>query len=78
MNENEAFMFENVVVSEHLKGDAEEQERLLNWRFELINALDLGAPQSTPRRVAQNLVEAGEWESRPAADPNLFLSRLGS
>ena len=40
VNENAAFVFENVVVSEHLKGGAEEQERLLNWRFELINALD--------------------------------------
>ena len=59
VNKDAAFMFENVVVSEHLKWDAEEQERLLNWKFELIDALDLGAPQSRPRRVAHNLVEAG-------------------
>ena len=77
VNKDAVFVFENVVVSEHLKGDAEEQERLLNWKFEPINALDLGAPRSRPRRVAQNLVDAGEWEKRPAADLNLFLQRLG-
>ena len=43
VNKDAAFMFENVVVSEHLKGETEEQERLFNWKFELINALDLGA-----------------------------------
>ena len=78
VNKDAVFMFENVVVSTHLQGDAEEQERLLNWEFELIDALDLGAPQSRPRKVAQNLVEAGEWEHRPPVDPNLFLEKLGS
>ena len=78
VNKDAVFMFENVVVAPHLQDDEAEQERLLNWKFETINAMDMGAPQSRPRRVAQNLVEAGEWEHRPPMDPNLFLERLGS
>jgi site-specific DNA-cytosine methylase len=60
VNADAVFMFENVVVAPHLKNDEEEQERLLNWEFETINAMDMGAPQSRPRRVAQNLVEVDE------------------
>ena len=76
INKDAAFMFENVVVSNHLPDDAEEQERLIGWTFEHIDALDCGAAQSRPRRVAQNLVAAGEWESRPAVDPNVFLNNV--
>ena len=71
-------MFENVVVSDHLPDGAEEHKRLLNWNFELVDALELGAAQSRPGRVAHNLVEAGGWERRPAVDPNLLLGRPGS
>ena len=78
VNRDAVFMFENMVVAPRLQDDEEEQERLPNWKFETINAMDMGAPQSRPRRVAQDLVEAGEWEHRPPVDPNLFLERLGS
>ena len=64
INGKAAFMFENVVVSGHLPDDAEEQERLVNWKFELIDALDCGAAQSRPRRVAVSESPQNMWTDR--------------
>ena len=49
VNKDAVFVFVNVVVAPHLQDDEGEEERLLNWKFELINAMDMGAPQSRPR-----------------------------
>jgi hypothetical protein len=42
-----------------------------------MNAKDLGAPQSRPRRVATNIAKADEVERKEPVDPNVLLEVLG-
>ena len=44
----------------------------------LVDALDLGAPQTRNRRIFTNICERGDLEEKKPADPNIFLNRLGS
>ena len=44
----------------------------------LVDALDLGAPQTRNRRVFTNICERDDVEEKKPVDPNIFLNRLGS
>jgi site-specific DNA-cytosine methylase len=72
------FMFETTDVARHLKGDRDKQDELVGEKFRLINARDLGAPQSRPRRIATDIIGEGEEEGKEPVDPNLVLGRLGA
>ena len=70
------FMMENVVVHQKLAEQGEEQEGMLGWPMPVVNAMHIGAPQSRPRRVGQNVTQ--RLATRKTPDPNLFLNVLGS
>jgi hypothetical protein len=77
-NPNAKFMFENVEISAVLPEDGARQEELLGVKFGKVNAKDIGAPQSRPRRVATNFVdvESGLEKRRPL-NPNVVLEVMG-
>ena len=78
-----AYMLENVKISPHLFHEAEMQEDLLQCAtgrrtpFNLINALDLGAPQSRSRRVASNVLNMDDARRRKPIDADVLLESLG-
>ena len=79
VNPKVKFMLENVVIPEKLKQDELTQEELLMWYFEEMNAKDVGAQSSRPRRVAQNVVASlKDLDQRSPVDPNLSLNWLGA
>ena len=77
-NPRAQFMLENVEVQSTLKADEQLQEEMLQCEFGVINAKELGAGQSRPRRVASNIAHVDQLRRKQPVDPNLFLERLGS
>ena len=76
-------ILENVKIASHLSHEAEMREDLLQCAtgkgapFNLIDALELGAPQSQPRQAASNVMNMNDARRRKPVDADVLLESLG-
>ena len=83
MNQEMVYMLENVKIDPALEDEDETQNGILQWHtgdnieFKEINASELGAPQSRPRRIASNVMDMDDARRKKPIDPVVLLEALG-